>query len=437
MKKIILILVFLFISSTVFAVNDNRSILFTGQDTFANGLTVQKTLNASNIIADTLSGILNYDSITNKPYIPDTSPYLKIADALFIDTNMADARYLSISADTYRADWSKIDGIPNLFYSDSSIDFSKVVGDTVSKYYVDTELTKKLNISDSFSGSYSDLRDKPFIPDTSIYITSDSVYNNYQEKGNYMQFSDSIVFSGFYNDLTEKPIIPDTSLYLLIADSIVITKISELQNDSNFISLNDINESLTVKLSNTDTDTIRNMAGTINYETEVSEIYIALQNVSDTKLKEIGDSVALLDSSVNILSDSIVELENRVNTVEDSIPMKVSQLQNDSNFISYNDSLYFTLLNPTSLVADTSIINDTLLFNDTACWVIYGDSYNVDLNNYTYNYEVFFDTGLAAGTWGKSELFVYRDKVRNLIVFKSAVYNFAEGNIEITFLKRR
>lgn len=142
-------------------------------------------------------------------------------------------------------------------------------------------------------------------------------------------------------------------------------------------------------------------------------------------------------SSVALLSDLIVDLENRVNLVEDSIPSKLSQLVNDSNFISYNDSLYFTLLNPTSLVADTNIINDTLLFNDTACWVIYGDSCNVDLNNYTYNYEVFFDTGLAAGTWGKSELFIYRDKARNLIAFKSAVYNFAEGNIEITFLRRR
>jgi hypothetical protein len=51
----------------------------------------------------------------------------------------------------------------------------------------------------TFSGSYNDLTDTPFIPDTSPYLL----------------ISDSIVFSGSYNDLTDTPTIPVNSDFTL------------------------------------------------------------------------------------------------------------------------------------------------------------------------------------------------------------------------------
>jgi uncharacterized coiled-coil protein SlyX len=224
-----------------------------------------------------------------------------------------------------------------------------------------------------------------------------------------------------------------------------ITDVEAKVNDLNETKINTINDSIALVA-----DSAVELEQTIN---NLSDTVAELSDDVDTLSASLGQYIKKTD---NIYSDSILsivfekingdtvtknyvdtELAKKLNISDSIVRTKISELQNDSNFISYNDSLYFTLLNPTSLVADTNIINDTLLFNDTACWVIYGDSYNVDLNNYTYNYEVFFDTGLASGTWGKSELFIYRDKTRNLIAFKSAVYNFAEGNIEITFLRRR
>ena len=207
----------------------------------------------------------------------------------------------------------------------------------------------------------------------------------------------------------------------------------EKADTPHFHSINNIvnlQESLTVKLSNTDTSIIRDMAGTVNYETEVAEIYKAMVNISDTKMREIGDSVAVLDSSVLILSDSTTLLEIRVNAVEDSIPNRVSQLQNDSNFASYNDTLFFQVLNSDMIYSDISITADTQMdiINDTACLIIYGDSYGIDLIDFEYSYKIKYN-----GYWQESSQLVYFDEVNNRVVFKADINNFGIETIKFNF----
>ena len=116
---------------------------------------------------------------------------------------------------------------------------------------------------------------------------------------------------------------------------------------------------------------------------------------------------------------------------------KTSQLQNDSNFASYNDTLFFTVSNTNELLADTSIINDTNIITDTGCFVIYGDSYGIQIDSYTVSYQVYFDTGLLAGTWGQSSLLSYPDIPRNRYIIKSGVNNFAINTIEVSFQRRK
>lgn len=102
------------------------------------------------------------------------------------------------------------------------------------------------------------------------------------------------------------------------------------------------------------------------------------------------------------------------------------------------DALYFTVLNDTDLFSDTSIINDTTLITDTGAFVIYGDSLGINLNNYSYSYEILFDTGTLAGTWGQTNLLVYRVKTGNgRIIFKSDIYNFPANTIEVSLFRRR
>jgi hypothetical protein len=135
-------------------------------------------------------------------------------------------------------------------------------------------------------------------------------------------------------------------------------------------------------------------------------------------------------SSVALLSDLIVDLENRVNLVEDSIPSKLSQLVNDSNFISYNDTLFFQVDNTDTIYADTSITADTQMdvINDTACFIIYGDSYNITLTDFDFSYKINDN-----GYWVESSQLVYFDTTNNRIIFKADINTFAPNTIKFNF----
>ena len=136
--------------------------------------------------------------------------------------------------------------------------------------------------------------------------------------------------------------------------------------------------------------------------------------IGDTITKtEVNDSLAL---KLNI-SDSVVIT-------------KISELQNDSNFASYNDTLFFQVSNSDTIYADTSITADTQMdvINDTACFVIYGESYGIDLTDFEYSYKINID-----GYWRESSQLVYLDEVNNRIVFKADINQFAIGTVKFNF----
>ena len=432
-------------------------------DTITADTITAARLNIINIDITTLSGT---SAILNSIIVSDTAD---ITD-LTADTITAN----KIVSETLNEYIKKTDSI----YSDSivSLALTKIIGDTITKTEVNDSLDLKLNISDSIViTKISELEnDSNFIslsdlPDTNYidnHIDSGDIHFTQENISiSQTQINDSIPYTRVssvpdfalraelgidtasadirylsinadtmnadWNKIINKPFIPDTSVYThttVLNDSFNIkADTPHIHNISDVVNLT---ESLTVKLSNTDTSIIRDMAGTVNYETEVAEIYKAMVNISDTKMREIGDSVAVLDSSVLILSDSITLLENRVNAVEDSIPNRVSQLQNDSNFASYNDTLFFQVSNSDTIYADTSITADTQMdiINDTACFVIYGDSYGVDLKDFEFAYKIKIN-----GVWLESSQLVYFDEANKRVVFKADINTFTPNTIKFSF----
>ncbi len=107
----------------------------------------------------------------------------------------------------------------------------------------------------------------------------------------------------------------------------------------------------------------------------------------------------------------------------------ISSLKNDSNFASYNDTLFFQVSNSDTIYADTSITADTQMdvINDTACFVIYGESYGIDLTDFEYSYKINID-----GYWRESSQLVYSDIANNRIVFKADINTFSPNTVKFT-----
>ena len=88
------------------------------------------------------------------------------------------------------------------------------------------EYTDPSNLSKvALSGSYTDLKDKPTIPNKTSQLTNDSGYLS-SIPNEYVVSSDlkTVSFTGSYNDLSNKPTIP--------------SKTSELENDAGFLKAN-------------------------------------------------------------------------------------------------------------------------------------------------------------------------------------------------------
>ena len=97
--------------------------------------------------------------------------------------------------------------------------------------------------------------------------------------------------------------------------------------------------------------------------------------------------------------------------------------------LSKNDTLFFQVSNADIIYADTSITADTQMdvINDTSCFVIYGDSYGIDLTDFDYSYKINDN-----GYWVESSQLVYLDEVNNRIVFKADINEFAAGAVKFT-----
>lgn len=298
---------------------------------------IASQLNITNIELTTISGTtalyLNLDVTDTadiKDLLADTITSLKIiTGTLQVDTIVEHTIYYETTVIT--ADSMVVNG--NVKVSGSikadivEIDTLQINNNIIGKYTI--EYDSILNKAATDTAEWSKINNIPTIVyDSSSFALSEAVNDSFDLK---LNIADSIVFSGSYNDLTDTPFIPDTAPYLLIADSIVITKLSELQNDS--------------------------------------------------------------------------------------------------DFASYNDTLFFQVSNTDTIYSDTSITADTQMdiINDTSCFVIYGDSYNITLTDFDFTYKI-----NVSGYWRESSQLVYLDEVNNRIIFKADIKEFAPNTILFT-----
>ena len=175
-----------------------------------------------------------------------------------------------------------------------------------------------------------------------------------------------------------------------------------------------------------------------NFDYQISNT----SNKSGNTIKDaLDNSLSKVDS---ISGDSIISLNySKINNkpfIPDTTPYllksdsivitKVSQLTNDSNFTSYNDTLFFQVSNSDTIYADTSITADTQMdvINDTACFVIYGDSYGVNLMDFEFAYKI-----KTNGVWLESSQLVYFDEANKRVVFKADINTFAPNTIKFNF----
>lgn len=147
-----------------------------------------------------------------------------------------------------------------------------------AKSYTDNKVGNKMDqvtlATVATTGNYNDLKNKPTLPNLSNLA--------------------KVATSGSYNDLTDCPAIPE-----------VPTKVSELTNDSGFITSADLPEPVVVP---TKTSELTNDSGFIT-----AEALPEFQNVP-TKVSELTNDTGYITSA--------------------DIPTKVSQLTNDSSFIT-------------------------------------------------------------------------------------------------------
>ena len=147
-----------------------------------------------------------------------------------------------------------------------------------AKSYTDNKVGNKMDqvtlATVATTGNYNDLKNKPTLPNLSNLA--------------------KVATSGSYNDLTDCPTIPE-----------VPTKVSELTNDSGFITSADLPEPVVVP---TKTSELTNDSGFIT-----AEALPEFQNVP-TKVSELTNDTGYITSA--------------------DVPTKVSQLTNDSSFIT-------------------------------------------------------------------------------------------------------
>ena len=169
----------------------------------------------------------------------------------------------------------------------------------VSDFVTSTELSTELEDyelkSEAFSGSYSDLSNKP---DLSVYeLKTDAFTGDYDDLTNKPDLSvyelKTDAFSGDYNDLTNKPSIP--------------TKTSDLINNSGFI---------TGITSSDVTTALGYTPGTSNFSGD----YDDLTDKPDLSIYELA---------ADAFSGNYNDLTNKP-----TIPTKTSDLTNDSGFIT-------------------------------------------------------------------------------------------------------
>ena len=159
------------------------------------------------------------------------------------------------------------------------------------------------------------IKNKPIIPDITGLATETYVDNKVADYTKTADLAD-VATSGSYNDLADKPTIPSLDGYAKTSE--IPSKVSELENDSNYLS--SIPEEYV-------TDTELEAKG---YLTEHQDISGKVDKVEGKSL--ILDTEIARLASVDNYDDTAIKAEIAKKADTTSIPSKVSELTNDSNY---------------------------------------------------------------------------------------------------------
>ena len=241
----------------------------------------------------------------------DLTIYAKTAD---VDAKLANYVKKNDSFSGSYNDLTDKPTIPNLTGYAKLTDIPDITG-KADKTYVDTELVKKANKSELFSGSYNDLNDKPTIPDTSNlatkvelnnhigstkHITDDerTKWNGYNDTINTMKtnFEDGV--NTIYNAVVAKGITPLDKSPSSIVDAIesLIFMPSEPLLTYTFETGSPI-----IPLLNDDSSYIHFCEDTDNYNgTTTRKLYVAKEVNKISFKQEIGTpSIISLDNTAS------------------------------------------------------------------------------------------------------------------------------------------
>ena len=204
--------------------------------------------------------------------------------------------------------------------------------------------------------SYNDLTDLPDIPTKTSDLLNDSDYVSENDLS-------EVAFTGSYNSLSDTPIIPDST--------------SELINDSDFITGSEVSSEIQTAIA-TKQDTLVSGTNikTINNNSLLGSGDLVISGGSATDVQINGTSITSNDVANIITESTYNETTNKIATKND-IPTQTSQLTNNSNFAVTNANNYFStnqditgilLKNSTSNYIksrDNSVIRQTNGSNDT------------------------------------------------------------------------
>jgi hypothetical protein len=211
-------------------------------------------------------------------------------------------------------------------------------------YSAGTGINIENNIISNTITNYNDLDDLPTIPNKTSDLINDS---NFVSEDDLAEVS----FTGSYNSLSDTPVIPDST--------------SDLINDSGFIDTTALNTALSSKQ---DTLVSGTNIKTINNTSLLGSGNINVGGGTATDVQINGTSI-VNNNVANIITETPYNATTNKIATKSDIPTNVSSLNNDSNFTTLLDvypvgSIYMSVnsTSPSSLFGGTWVqIQDTFL----------------------------------------------------------------------------
>lgn len=184
------------------------------------------------------------------------------------------------------------------------------------------------NVISNTITSYEDLTDLPTIPTKTSDLTNDSDFVSEDELA-------EVALTGSYNSLSDTPVIPSAT--------------SELTNDSNFVNTTDLSTALSTKQ---DTLVSGTNIKTINNNSILGSGNLTITGGSATDVQINGTSITS-GGVANIITESAYNSSTNKIATKSDIPTNTSQLTNNSNFAVTNANNNFS--------TDQTINGDTII----------------------------------------------------------------------------